>query len=397
MRTIALGDLHLSTHTPSAVADDLSTLVKRSAGARLLFVGDFFDLSAESPRVASARAIEEGFAKYANVRRAFSEHVDRGGELRFVAGNHDPELGGEDSVKRIADALDLRGAARTRVVTTPWFFREGALHVEHGHLYDPDNAPAHPLVVPKGSLGVHFVEEFIAPTGAYAYLNKNDGTPLELFFSAFKMYGPRGPYVVARYFYAAARALAKSGPFFDGHGEIESGEARVGAFLQTTEGDRALVAQLLGLAATPTMSSLRGTVARLYLDRVSGTVAILSGIGLFATGKRSVGAGLVALGALALATSWSLGHDRYGGHVHARLADAAAALATATKAKLVVFGHAHVASDERTYANTGSFAFPKRAPGRPYLELEGGPQAPRAVRRWFTAEDAVAQGSTANP
>ena len=75
---------------------------------------------------------------------------------------------------------------------SPWFFREGGLHVEHGHLYDPDNAPAHPLVGAP-SLGVHFVEEFIAKTGAFAYLNANDGTPLELFLCAFPGTGARAP------------------------------------------------------------------------------------------------------------------------------------------------------------------------------------------------------------
>ncbi len=384
MRTLALGDLHLSSHTPRAVEDDLARLVRQSPGARMVFVGDFFDLSAETPRVPSSRAVEEGFGSRPELRRALAEHVDRGGELRFVAGNHDPELGGEGAARRIADALDLRGAARSRIATTPWFFRDGALHVEHGHLYDPDNAPAHPLVIPKGSLGVHFVEEFIAPTGAFAYLNKNEETPLGLFLSAFTMYGPRGPYVVGRYFYAVALALAKAGPFFRGAEERAHGEALLDDFSAEVGADRALAESILGHAATPTMTSLRGTVARLYLDRVAGTVSIVAGLGLLATGKRSVGGGLVALGALALATSWALGHDRYGGDVRARLADAGAKLASATNAKLVVFGHAHVAADEATYANTGSFAFPRRDPGRPYVEIVGGADAPKAERRFFS-------------
>ncbi len=397
MRTLALGDLHLSSHTPAAVERDVAALVAANPGTRIVFVGDLFDLSAETPRVASERAIEEGFAKSPLLRRALAEHLDRGGELAFVAGNHDPELGGEGSRVRIAAALGVGAASRARITTTPWFLREGGLHIEHGHLYDPDNAPAHPLVAPRGSLGVHFVEEFIAPTGAFAYLNKNDGTPLETFLSAFKLYGLRGPYVVYRYFHAAGLALMKAGPRFPGHEEIERGDGLLDAFLAGAGADRALAEALLELGAEPTMASLRGTIARLYLDRVAGTIAVTSGLGLAVSGRLRAGAALAGVGALALATSWSLGHDRYGGHVHARLADAAKRLADVTSAKLVVFGHAHVAGEHEGYANTGSFAFPRAEPGRPYVEIVGSGAAPRAERRFHRAEGARGQGSAANP
>jgi predicted phosphodiesterase len=390
MRTLAIGDLHLSSHTPAAVERDAAALVAASPGTRIVFVGDLFDLSAETPRVASERAIEEGFAKSPLLRRAFAEHLERGGELRFVAGNHDPELGSDGARARIAAALGVAPALQSQIGTTPWFWREGALHVEHGHLYDPDNAPAHPLVAPRGALGVHFVEEFIAPTGAFAYLNANDGTPLETFLSAFKLYGLRGPYVVYRYFHAAALALLKSGPGFPGIEERSRGEALLDAFLTEANADRELAAALLAIGAEPTMASLRTTVARLYLDRVGGTIAVTSGLGLAATGRLRAGAALAGIGALALATSWSLGHDRYGGHVHARLSDAAQKLADATDAKLVVFGHAHVAGEHATYANTGSFAFPRGEPGRPYVEITGSPSHPRAERRFF-------HGSAAKP
>ena len=385
MRTVAIGDLHLSSHTPREVASDAAALVRQHRGDRIVFVGDLLDLSADVPRVPSSRAIEEGLGAYPELCRALAEHVDAGGELRFVAGNHDPELGGDDAPVRIADVLDLRGVARQRIETTPWFFHEDGVHVEHGHLYDPDNAPAHPLVVPSGSLGVHFVEEFIAPTGAYAYLNKNDGTPLELFLSAFRFYGPRGPYVVYRYFHAAALALTKAGPFFAGTKERARGRELMDAFLEGVAAEPALVEALLAQAVTPTMESLRGTLARLYLDRVSGTIASATGLALLLAGKWRWGAALAAVGAAALATSWSMGHDRYGGHVDRRLADAGERLADATGASVVLFGHAHVATSSERYKNTGSFAFPKKEPGRPYVVVERGGFGPRAERRWFGA------------
>ena len=51
----------------------------------------------------------------------------------------------------------------------------------------------------------------------------------------------------------------------------------------------------------------------------------------------------------------------------------------------MIFGHTHVEAAGDAYANTGSFAFPGRAPGRPYLEIEGTADSPRAARRYWAA------------
>ena len=183
-RMVALGDVHLTRSTPRAVSDDLARLIEEHAGDRIVIAGDLFDLSADLPRLPLPQAIEAVFATHSQAKAALGRHIIQGGELWLVSGNHDAELGFGDFRAALEQALDLPLEARSRLRTTPWFFREGNLHIEHGHLYDPDNAPAHPLVVGE-SLGVHFVEQFIAPTGAYRYLNMNDETPLKLFLSAF--------------------------------------------------------------------------------------------------------------------------------------------------------------------------------------------------------------------
>jgi len=134
--------------------------------------------------------------------------------------------------------------------------------------------------------------------------------------------------------------------------------------------------------ATPTMTSLRDTVARLYLDRVTATVSIMAGLGAFALGRRKLAAVLGAAGLAGLVWSWSRGHDRYGGKVPARLDAAADRVRRAAGADLVVFGHAHEIADRDGYANTASFAFPRGVPGRPFLEIVGG----RAERRFLTPE-----------
>ena len=380
MRTIVLGDLHLSTHAPPAVSTDLVALLAQRRGDRVIFAGDFFDSSAESPRAPAEQALEAGFEAHPHVARALAEHAEAGGELVWIAGNHDPELG----AAKIAGALRL-GAAASRVRVTPWFLREGGLHVEHGHLFDPDNAPAHPLASARGTLGVHFVEEFIAKTGAFAYLNANDKTPLELFTSAFRWYGRRGPHVVYTYFRAAFSALGKSGRFWQGESEAARAEAGLAAFLEDAGLDERSARALMSEHATPTMTSLRDTVARLYLDRVTATVSILAGVSAFALGRRRLALALGAAGFAGLAWSWSRGHDRYGGKVPARLDDGARRVARATGASLVVFGHAHEIADRDGYSNTASFAFPRGAPGRPYLEIEGSFDHPQAARRFMTS------------
>ncbi|HEY1958289.1 MAG TPA: metallophosphoesterase [Polyangiaceae bacterium] len=363
MRTIVLGDLHLATHAPPAVGRDLVTLLGRHRGDRVVFAGDFFDTTGD------------GFEPHPHVRRALAEHAEAGGELVWIAGNHDSEL------SDVARGIGVHGEAAARVRRTPWFFREGGLHVEHGHLFDPDNAPAHPLASSRGTLGVHFVEEFIAKTGAFHYLNANDKTPLELLVDAFRWYGRRGPHVVYTYFRAAFSALGKSGRFWSGEADAARAEAGLAAFLEDAGLDEPTVRELMNEHAAPTMRSLRDTVARLYLDRVTATVAVLAGMSALALGRRRLALVLGLGGIAGLAFSWSRGHDRYGGKVPARLDEGARRVARTTGAKLVVFGHTHELADREGYSNTASFAFPRGTPGRPYLEIEN----ERAIRRFFAA------------
>ncbi len=382
MRTLVLGDLHLSTHTALSASTDLVRLLEAHRGSRVIFAGDFFDLSAEADALPRDRALEAGFTRHTHVANALAEHLERDGEVVWLSGNHDYEIA-EDS-RMIARTLGLSLAAATRVRATPWFHRQGALHVEHGHLYDPDNAPSHPLASAKGTLGVHFVAEFIAKTGAYAYLNANDDTPLRLFVNAFRWYGARAPMVVYRYFRTAFAALGKSGRFYEGAEGAARAERSLEEFLVSSGIDEPTARALMTERATPTMTSLQDTVARLYLDRVAGTVALLAGMTALALGKRKAAFVLGAAGLAGLAWSWSRGHDRYGGKVPARLDDAATRVARAAGASLVVFGHAHEIADREGYSNTASFAFPRKAPGRPFLEIEGTPNAPRAVRRFWS-------------
>lgn len=363
--TIVVADVHLTRYTPPEVTSSLAGVIERNAGSRLVIAGDLLDRSAEE----QPPSLDELFGRHPSLRRALGEHIGRGAELVLCAGNHDAELKDDGMRRELARVLALDTAATERLVVSPWIWRSGALHVEHGHLYDPDNAPAHPLVGEAPSLGVRFVKDFIAPTRAYTYLNRNDKMPLELFLEAFTRYGARGPYVVAQYFRTAFAALAASGPS-PIERERREGEALVASFAERIGMPAEDLAQLGARAPEPTMARLDATFARLYLDRVAATVSLLGAGTLAVLGRRRAAAAAFAFGAVAMLTSWARSRDRYGGRVVERLVDGARLVAEVTGARAVVFGHAHRPELREGYANPGSFAFPVGRE-RTYLRIGG--------------------------
>lgn len=384
MRTLVLADLHLTRATPAGVARDVVRLFEQSAGSRVILNGDLFDLSAEAPKQPSVRALGAVFEAQPEIRAALGNHLDRGGQLWMVSGNHDADLSDGPFRDALVESLRLSPDARARLRFSPWFFREGNVHIEHGHFHDPDNAPAHPLIHGEPSLGVHFVEQFIAPTGAFAYLNANDSTPLKLFLSSFSWYGRRAPYVIYRYFYAAISAMLRSGPLYRAHDERLRGESLADLFADEAAVPREVLRDLLAEGPAPTLESLSRTFSRLYFDRVLATAALLGGVGQLAMGRKTTGAVTMALGGLLMSGSWARGHNRYGGTVSEYLSDGAERVISATGAKLVVFGHTHREAHTDSYANTASFSFPvDRERGRPYLELSDLDGTPRATRHYI--------------
>ncbi|MBW2457304.1 MAG: hypothetical protein JRI68_22540 [Deltaproteobacteria bacterium] len=382
-RVVVLGDLHLTASSPPELGSDLARLLTHHAGQQVIVVGDFFDFVVEQPKGGRAEAVGTLLAAHPEVRAALGTFLDRGGRLRFADGNHDAGMGHPSLRAALADALDSSFNARQRLTSTPWFWREGSVHVEHGHFYDPDNAPADPLVLGEPSLGVHFTSEFINPTQAHHYLQVNDATPLELLVGAFAWYGPRGPYVVYRYFHTAFRALVRAGPFYRAASERGIGDGKRAQFAAEAGVARGLVDDVLRVGAQPTLTSFSATFARLYMDRVLATLLCSGGLLALAGGRRAAGATATTLGAMLMVASWLRAHDRYGGRVVDRLEAAAGRIADQTDADLVIFGHTHREALTDHYANTGSFAFPRGAPGRPYLELELGEGPPRALRRYL--------------
>jgi UDP-2,3-diacylglucosamine pyrophosphatase LpxH len=364
---------------------DLARLLEQHAGAHVIVAGDLFDLVLEAEPSRRARAIAEVLDAHPAVRAGLGGFLDRGGALTLLGGNHDADLAQPATRRALLDALRVAPEARSRLELSPWFWREEGVHVEHGHFYDPDNAPAHPLVVGEPSLGVHFSADFMRATQAHRYLSSNDGTPLEMFLAAFRWYGPRAPYVIYRFFRAAFGALMRSGPLYRAHQERARGVEELARFAQRAGLSADLVEQVLRLGATSTLESFSDTFARLYLDRALSTIVTGAGLGALASGHRGAGGAAALAGSLLLVMSWLHARDRYRGAVVDCLSAAAARIADETDAGLVLFGHTHREALEERYANTGSFAFPRTAPGRPYLSIETGSGRPRATRHYLAA------------
>ncbi len=389
-RCIALADLHLAKHSLPEVVSDLADLLRAHAGCQLVFVGDFFDLVADAPNRDPRDSIREVMGAHPQLRAALGGHLDGGGTLLFCSGNHDAALGHDIFRDVLLESIGPSHANRERLSSVPWFVRLGKIHIEHGHHYDPDNAVADPLTLHERSLGIHFSADFVHPTGAYRYLNANDDTPLKLFLSAFRWYGLRAPHVVYRYFHAAFGALARSGPFYRGQPRGTQATASQDAFVNRWGLDDKIVKTLREIGERPTLQSFSDTFARLYMDRVLASTICLSGGAAVLGGQPQLG-GLALGGGMALMTaSWLRGHSRYAGNVVQYLHRAQQKLRQCTDAELVVFGHTHREATEEGYANTGSFAFPRHAPGRPFLELDESDTFPRALRRYWPSSQGAA-------
>jgi UDP-2,3-diacylglucosamine pyrophosphatase LpxH len=366
VRSFVLGDLHLTRHSSPVVAQAFAALLEDNPASRVVVAGDFFDLMTDAPTTERREAMAAVLAAHPGLGGAIGRFVDRGGELVLLGGNHDADVGKGEVREALADLVAPSAAGRARIHSSPWFVRDGDLHIEHGHFYDPDNAPEHPLVNGEYSLGVHFSAEFIHPTQAHRFLTANDATPLKLLLAAFRWYGPRGPYVVYRYFHAAFAALAKSGPLYRAAAERPLGETLHADFAEAAGVPASMLDDIVAIGARPTLEDFGDTFARLYLDRALSTILAGASLGAAAAGYRKAGAAGAALGSMVLVTSWLHGHNRYRGRVVDCLESAAERIADTTGARHVIFGHTHQEALGPRYANTGSFAF---SPGRPYLEV----------------------------
>jgi hypothetical protein len=274
----------------------------------------------------------------------------------------------------LAAALELTDAAPLR--TAAWCVRRGSVHIEHGHLYDPDNAPAHPLSLwsPETEpLGIALTRRFVAPNGVSDFAHAHETTPLAGLLRASGLYGLRTPAVVGHYFATALRLCWEAGrqPL---EAERQLGRLCVANAAQELGVAPDALEELLARAPAPTHHHFGRLFMRLYFDRIaSALVGFGAGAAAIATGNAPLG--LVALAGFGYLAGTATSRLRgYHGRVELRLHDAARDIRQLTGAEWVLFGHTHREDKAEGYMNSGSFAY---GSARPFIVVpeNGIPQA----------------------
>jgi UDP-2,3-diacylglucosamine pyrophosphatase LpxH len=367
---VIVSDTHLGPESPERTARDLAALISAHPGAELVLAGDVFDLSFAPRHERSAELLTTLLGRAPELGTALHRHVSVGAPITVLPGNHDAALGERPVANVFRSRLGL--VADAPVCVSPWFLRRGDVHVEHGHVYDPDNAPVHPLAEWNGRtepLGVALTRRFVAATGASVFSHADDATPVSSLARAFRVYGPRAPGMIARYFKTALALCAESGPALAEHAARERsfGDEQLGAFARSVDVSPDAVSNLVSLAPSPTHLRRQDVFLRLYFDRVFATLLLAASTAAIPVRPS---ASLLSIASLAyLAGSTLRGKDRYGALPRRRLADGAARIRELTGARVVVLGHTHHSVVADGYLNTGSFAFP-RGQGRPYVTVD---------------------------
>ncbi len=378
MPLVVLSDVHLSHGGPAAPAQALARLVATHPGHEIVLDGDVFDLSVDPPARDPAESVTTLLAPHAELRARLREHVARGDALVIVAGNHDAATARPAVRQALLASLELAGDAP--LATSPWFLRRGNVHIEHGHAWDPDNAPTHPLApwsYETEPLGIALTRRFLAPNGALAFAHAHETTPVDGLLRTFRLFGARAPWVVARYFSTAARLTLEAGRHAGFELERILGAEHVEPFSSHVGLDAALLHELADCRPAPTHHRFRDTFMRLYFDRIiASVVATAGGAAGLALGSVPL-VGIAALSAGYVAASVVTGGGRYDDGAVTRLREAAAHVAELTDAALVIFGHTHHEDEAPRYLNTGSFSFSRS--GHPYVVIEDNGVAERRL------------------
>jgi len=365
-------DVHLTRDASAISAGRLAKLLETHAGHEVVLAGDIFNLSLDAPSCDPAESVQSIVAQYPELVRALAGHLRGGHALTLIGGNHDAGVVARGTRERL---LALCGLDDGRLAIEPWFIRRGGVHVEHGHVYDPDNAPAHPLAAwsPETEpLGISLTRRFLAPHDAFAFAHAHHTTPLQGLRRAFEEFGSRAPLMVLHYFATSGRLTAEAAVPERLGAEKARGEATVSGFSARSGVPLERVRALLDSLPRPTHERFSDTFFRLYFDRVLATLGVASGAVRVLLGGAAGGAlgGALALSsALYLHRSIRSGVDRYSSLPVKRLYAGAELVRKVTAAELVIFGHTHCEDEADGYVNSASFTYTGRR-GAPYLLVD---------------------------
>lgn len=377
---LVASDVHLEPTGSDRSASRLARLLGMHPGHELVLAGDIFNLSLDVPSRDPGESAVSTLLAYPELASAIKQHVASGHPVTFIAGNHDAGVVSPGTRERLLTKLEL--GAQAPLAIEPWFIRRGAVHVEHGHVHDPDNAPAHPLSAwsPETEpLGISLTRRFLAPHRAFAFAHAHHTTPLEGLKHAFRSFGARAPLMVLHYMLTATRLTAEAAVPERMGAEKARGAARAPRFAETRGLSPEVLDELLRSLPRPTHEDFSRTFLRLYFDRVLATLGVAGGAARLVLGSGlsgGVGGAVLLASVLYLRRSMNQGVDRYSSLPVERLHRGAALVREVTGARLVVFGHTHCEDEADGYRNSASFSYTCRA-GSPYLHVSRDGRAER--------------------
>lgn len=371
---LLLSDTHISRDYGSAVSRDLARLIGRYPDAELVLNGDVIDLSLDSAQTCPRESLALGLAPHPELVQSLRNHVQAGGKVTLLPGNHDASLSATDSIALLKETLQPPNDANLEV--SPWFCRRDNVHIEHGHLYDPDCAPNHPLADanPRSEgLGTALMRRFVSPNDALFFAHANQTTPASGLKTAIEKWGLGAPRVIYNYFELAVGLCLEGGLHKERVAkDKELGDGRLSSFAKEVQLNSSMLEELLRISPPATHHSFRRVFLRLYFDRIFAGLSLSTGLSLLAASGLALPSATLGSSALLTLLGGSyLAHDvirnsnRYGDAVIGQLQEAAHLVRQATQSSLVVLGHSHVEVDEPGYSNLGSFGFPRG--DRPYL------------------------------
>lgn len=377
---VVASDVHLTQGGSERSAGRLAKLIEQYPGHEIVLAGDIFNLSLDAPSRDPSESIASIVAEYPTLAGAMKRHLDAGHALTLISGNHDAGVMVRGTREQL---LAVTGAgAQSRLAIEPWFIRRGDVHVEHGHVYDPDNAPAHPLAAwsPETEpLGIALTRRFLSPHDAFHFAHAHHTTPLQGLKDAFVKFGGRAPMMIVHYFATSSRLAAEAAVPERMGAEKARGESAIDDFAQRSGVSAQVVRELYGALPRPTHEDFKKTFFRLYFDRVVATLGVAGGATRVLMGGAAggvVGGALALSGALYLHQSVKKGVDRYSSLPVKRLFEGADLVREVTGAKLVIFGHTHCEDEAEGYKNSASFSYTYRK-GSPYLLVDPSGHAER--------------------